>query len=162
MPSTQDLRALTASTLLLSGIGSGISLSLSTFLVPRLLEAPVPVMLKQWNSTFIQGRKSMPVLSALAALGYWYLAAKTKSPKLFGAAGALSVGIVPYTYVCMMKTNLELVKREREVNESQATLTEAVEKSSKWLVDSWGMLNLGRAGMMILGFGLGLGGVFIE
>ncbi|KAK4229769.1 hypothetical protein QBC38DRAFT_411776 [Podospora fimiseda] len=157
MPS--DLRPLKASTLFLSGLTSGISLSLSAFLVPRLLQAPVPIMLQQWKSAMIQGRNSIPLLSAITALGYWYLAAKTKSTKLFGAAGGLTLGIVPYTWIWMLKTNRELVKREEEFSQVK-TLTEVEEQSSKRLVDWWGVLNLGRAGMMILGFGLGLGGCF--
>ncbi|KAK4463103.1 hypothetical protein QBC42DRAFT_325097 [Cladorrhinum samala] len=195
-----DLRVLKASTLLLSGLASGLSLSLSVFLTPRLLEAPVPVMLKQWKSAFISGRASMPLLSAAAAAGYFYLAAKSRagaaaassssmivnSFRLFVAAGAMTLGIVPYTLGVMMGTNNKLIEREGDVNgrggQGQGhgqgrgqgrgrgakdggggiKVTAEVEKSSRGLVDWWGVLNLGRAGMMILGMGLGLGGIFLE
>ncbi|KAK4160955.1 hypothetical protein QBC43DRAFT_324573 [Cladorrhinum sp. PSN259] len=165
----QGLQALRASTLLLSGLASGISLSYSALLVPRLLEAPVPVMLKQWRSAYAQGKKLVPLLSVFTSLGYWYLAAKSNkfsshsnSNKLFGTAGALTFGIVPYTLAWMWGVNKELTRREKEVSAMQAEeLTAESERSSKQLVDWWGVLNLGRSGMMILGFGLGLAGVFI-
>lgn len=78
----------------------------------------------------------------------------------------------------MMGTNKKLIERDVEVNGPAnravedgtevtagvggAEVTVEVEKSTKGLVDWWGVLNLGRAGMMILGMGFGLGGVFLE
>lgn len=152
------IRLAQASALLLSSSLAGVSLAFSAFLVPRLLDLPVPLMLVQWRATFHQGSKTMPPAAAASAALYFYLAAAhRRGPKgvWYLAAGALSFGIVPYTIGFMMGTNRMLEARAERVEKAgvlEEVLEEVVEEAegvgSKYLVDRWGVLNLGRAVMV--------------
>lgn len=155
------IRLAQASALLLSSSLAGVSLALSSFLIPRLLELPVPLMLVQWRATFHQGSKTMPPAAAATAALYFYLAAAhRRGPKgvWYLVAGVLNFGIVPYTVAFMMGTN-RMLEARAERAERAGVLEEVVEEvveeaegvGSKFLVDRWGVLNLGRAVMVGVG-----------
>ncbi|KAK3341246.1 hypothetical protein B0T25DRAFT_335606 [Lasiosphaeria hispida] len=168
----------------LSASLSGASVAISAFVIPRLLESPVPLMLRQWFNSFKAGRAFMPGFAVLAAANYFYLAAAI--PRKFGggagltgrayaylAAGVLSVGIIPYTYAVMMPTNKRLVARVEGVESVEADIGLVAEEGeaarvaeesawvkgegSKYLVDRWATLNLGRAIMVAASAVLGIG-----
>ncbi|KAH6634146.1 hypothetical protein B0J18DRAFT_9886 [Chaetomium sp. MPI-SDFR-AT-0129] len=182
MATTTDLTRPTAITaLLLSSLAAGVNLSLSTFLVPRLLESPTPTMLTQWARTYSRGAKTIPTTAAVAAAAYIWLGWKAGPGggvrvlglgvrELYYAAAALSVGMAPYTVLVMQGTNDELHRLEKVANAQKkagvvgvaAAGDEVVvqEKSAKALVDWWGLLNLGRAGMLIGGVVCGLVATF--
>ena len=46
-----SIRAAQAAAIFLSAFSAGTNLSLSYFVVPRLLESPTPLMLQQWRRT---------------------------------------------------------------------------------------------------------------
>ncbi|KXX77445.1 Noranthrone monooxygenase [Madurella mycetomatis] len=155
-------KLLQTTTLLVTGLSSGISLSLSVFVTPRLLESPTPLMLRQWRHTYALGAATMPLTAVAAGAAYAWLALRAPGPRgraLLTAAAALTAGIVPYTWACMLGVNKRLVEKEREVaalEKGGAELTAEEEIGAKGLVDFWGMLNLGRAGMLIAGTACGL------
>ncbi|ESZ99609.1 hypothetical protein SBOR_0020 [Sclerotinia borealis F-4128] len=96
---------------------AGASLSISFIAVPRLLESPPHLLLKQWNNLFQQGKAFFPIASLVPAGSFFFLAYKQTSKlklKLFAAAGALAVGIIPYTLLCMMSTNTKLLGKVDE------------------------------------------------
>ncbi|KAK3328933.1 hypothetical protein B0H66DRAFT_539769 [Apodospora peruviana] len=118
------IRLLQIGSPLLTALLSGLSLSTSTLLVPRLLESPSPLMLKQWHATFTQGRNTIVPLSGAAAAGFAFLAYTLRNAGSVGGSNkarayllsaALCVGIVPYTVVVMMPTNLKLMKKMEEM-----------------------------------------------
>lgn len=99
---------------------AGASLSISFNTIPRLLESPPHLLLKQWNNLFQQGKAFFPIASLIPAGSFFFLAYKQTDKlklKLFAAAGALAVGIVPYTLLFMMYTNTKLLGK---VDEEQA------------------------------------------
>ena len=67
-------------------------------------------------------------------------------------AGALSVGIIPYTLTVLMGTNLKIFGREEEVSkaekEGKSRQASAGEESAQVLLRRWAVLNLGRAALM--------------
>lgn len=168
LPTT--IRVTQAGALLLSTLASGTSLTLSTFLVPRLLESPTPVMLTQWTRTYALGTAVMPLTCLMAGGAYLYLGiSKVAEVGLFRsraylAAGALTLGIIPFTILAMAGTNNALKSLEaeagmnnaREVEKKGEVEAERLERSAKGLVDWWGVLNLGRAGLLIAGAVCGL------
>jgi hypothetical protein len=146
----------------ISSAVSGASLSLSFFVVPRLLEAPTPLLLKQWNSSFDLGKKSIVPLAGVSAASYFYLAyelhsrlsASSSKWKMYLLAGLLSVAIVPYTLGIMMSTNKKLLAKVEETK-ALSFKDEVVEaglgdETAHKLVDKWGMLNLGRGALLVL------------
>ncbi|KAG4033422.1 hypothetical protein MFRU_005g04290 [Monilinia fructicola] len=107
-----EVVAITASSAL-----AGANLSISFITVPRILESPPHLLLKQWNNLFQQGKAFFPVASLIPAGSYFFLAYKQTSKlklKLFGAAGALAVGIIPYTLLFMLYTNSKLLGKVDE------------------------------------------------
>jgi hypothetical protein len=144
-----------------SSILSGYVTAASVTLVPRVLESPTPLLLKQWGNAYAVGTKNAPPFAALSAACYFYLAYSLPSPaakfKLYGyiAAGALTVGIVPYTLLVMMDTNKKLLAKVEETK-TLGVKDEVVEvglgnETAHKLVDNWGVLNLGRAVLLITG-----------
>jgi hypothetical protein len=163
-PTPTTLRLAQGTTLLLSSLTAGTSLSLSYFLIPRLLESPTPVMLTQWARTYARGAAVMPAAAVLSAAGMFWLSLVTREERARGylAAGLLTVGIVPYTILVMTGTNKTLKGLEGEMGIESAAAAAGkevgveAERSAKGLVDWWGVLNLGRAGLLIAGVGCGL------
>ncbi|KAK4207034.1 putative N-acetyltransferase [Rhypophila decipiens] len=169
------IRLLQGITPLLSSFTTGLSLSLSVILVPRLLESPSPLILRQWLSAFHQGKKLIPGLSILSSLGYFLLSwwhfhpsggssTNGRLSKIYLLAGVATLSIVPYTRIIMWPTNLKLMAKEEEFSSwgvDHVLVTEEEEKGAKYLVDHWGLLNLGRAGLVGLAAVLGLGAGYI-
>lgn len=82
--------------------------------------------------------------------------------EIFALAALVTVGILPYSFFLMggpEKTFVEEVRvkgkgKEKE-NEERAAGNNSENESVKQLVDRWGMINLGRTGLGIVGAGLG-------
>ncbi|AEO53320.1 hypothetical protein MYCTH_2294471 [Thermothelomyces thermophilus ATCC 42464] len=184
MANTQDTapcRLAQATALLLGTLSAGANLTLSAFLVPRLLESPTPLMLRQWVRTYRRGAATVPFAAGLAAAAYTYLyyylgtrgggaasASALLRARAYLAAGALTIGIVPYTLAVMAGTNSELKRMERAVGEvagadaaevpagEEEEVVVVEEESAKRLVDWWGVLNLGRGVLLLAGSICGL------
>ena len=134
----------------------GANLALSVHLIPRLLESPTPLLVRQWHAAYLLGKRTFPPLALLSSLSYFYLA--YKGDALEGnrmgylIAGLLTVGIVPYTALVMRGTNNKLIERRNEVGAlgNQDTVVEVGlgNESAHALVDWWGVLNLGRGAML--------------
>ncbi|KAK3388789.1 hypothetical protein B0T20DRAFT_85189 [Sordaria brevicollis] len=135
-PQTGSLTHLVQSlSVLLSASASGASLSLSFFLVPRLLESPTPLMLTQWRRVYEQTFSTLNRAGAAAALGYFLLAWRfgvrytsdvvkggmhalklVKRGRMYAAAGALLVlGMAPYGWVVLGGVERRLVARAEAV-----------------------------------------------
>lgn len=140
-------------------------------------------MLRQWNNTYNQGKKLIPGLTILSSAGYFFLSyyQRTASSsvggstglfkgiggigaaKIYALAGVIGLSVIPYTRLLMWGTNVALHNKEKETRalETEARRGEEVsieeEKSAKYLVDHWGLLNLGRAGLLGVAALLGLG-----
>ncbi|KAL2155008.1 hypothetical protein VTH82DRAFT_3684 [Thermothelomyces myriococcoides] len=179
---TVPYRLAQATGLLLGTLSAGANLTLSVFLVPRLLESPTPLMLQQWGRTYRRGAATVPFAAGLAAASYAYLSyyyyhhhhtslGLLTRARAYLAAAALTVGIVPYTLAVMGRTNRGLNQMERAVDQAAAAAKEASaesekeeeedvvgveEESAKRLVDWWGVLNLGRGVMLLAGSICGL------
>lgn len=148
-----------------SSLLAGASLTMSFMMVPRLLESPTPLLLKQWNGMFQAGKVSAPPVAAVSAASFFYLASKLPASadktKFYSyiAAGVLAVGIIPYTVVFMLPTNQKLLEKVEETKmlSLKDELVEAGlgEETAHKLVDKWGMLNLGRSVLMTIAAVLG-------
>ncbi|KAA8570365.1 hypothetical protein EYC84_002659 [Monilinia fructicola] len=177
-----EVVAITASSAL-----AGANLSISFITVPRILESPPHLLLKQWNNLFQQGKAFFPVASLIPAGSYFFLAYKQTSKlklKLFGAAGALAVGIIPYTLLFMLYTNSKLLgkvdeaqgvyanqsggdwdddreRSDRSYKKSSSSRRKVLDdddedvRTAHELVDRWALLNLGRSAMMIASAAIG-------
>lgn len=166
--SSTSLRTVQTIGITTSGLLAGSSLGISFFVVPRLLESPTPLLLKQWRHSFEQGKASMPIGALFSSGTFAFLAwdayRRTASVlpaqwKQYLASALLAIGIVPYTVLFLRATNEKLLKREEETR-SFGPADTIVEvglggESAHQLVDRWASLNLGRALMLVVSTALG-------
>lgn len=166
-----SIRAAQALAIFASAGSAGLSLGVSALVLPRLLESPTPLMLRQWARLLEAGKRTFPALAAAAAAPYWFLAYRfwggagwnggTRAGWLYLVAGGLCVGTVPYTLAVVMPTNRRLlrkVEQTRMLGEADEVVeTGAREESAKYLVDHWGLLHMGRVVMIAAAGMIGLG-----
>ncbi|KAL1888488.1 hypothetical protein Sste5346_009532 [Sporothrix stenoceras] len=161
------VRGAQAASIFISAAAAGGALGISTFLVPRILESPTGVMLRQWGRTFQASKIAFPgaATAAAAAFGFvYYKTANATSPtslevtasSLPLVAAGLCLAIVPYTFLVLRPTNKELLAKsalaEQDVKVTKAdraagagtVYTAQEEESAKQLVDRWATLSLGR------------------
>jgi hypothetical protein len=132
----------------------------SVALIPRLMESPTPLMLRQWRTAFIQGKNSMPPLGLIASSSFFYLAYEAHQVadilpykwKAYLTSGLLTIGIIPYTILILGPTNRKLLAKAAETS-TLALDDKVVEvglggETAHKLVDDWATLNLGRGIML--------------
>ncbi|KAK2046268.1 hypothetical protein LZ31DRAFT_203040 [Colletotrichum somersetense] len=145
---------------------AGLNLGLSVFVVPRLLESPTPLMLRQWSAMFARASRVFPLPTLACALSYWsmayrlhYAGGDRTTSRLLAAAGALCFAIVPWNRFIMGGVNRELARRAGEASGMGVMavgLTQEEQEGAKSLVDRWGLYNLGRIVAVGLGGAVGL------
>ncbi|KAN0117714.1 protein of unknown function (DUF1772) domain containing protein [Hyaloscypha variabilis] len=146
----------------------GLAAGMSFFTIPRLLESPTPLMLRQWRKMYIAGKHVAIPCAFLSSLSYFYLSYSSFSSTnpfaggggfgnrvgvAYATAGILSVGIIPVTFAVLMPTNHKLERKEEETralgkNDEVVEIGIKREETAKVLIDRWGVLNLWRAGML--------------
>ena len=137
------IRALQAATILASTAAGVGNASLSLFVIPRLLESPTPLMLRQWKNMHALTHLIFPPPIVLSGLAYFYLAYATRS-RLYALAGALCAGATPWTWTLMMPLNRKLLRRAEDLHGLGADVEVADAEGAKKLVDDWGIFNLPR------------------
>jgi hypothetical protein len=167
------VQAVQIATIFTSATSTGLSLGFSLWAIPRLLESPVPLMLRQWSKMFIFGKQVMPPLALLSGVGFFYLAYNSWSlrsvsskPSLYLVAGSLCVAFIPFTLILIEPTNQQLFAKlaesDKMLGSAAGTDTEFEmfknaggaqfgakwQNSAKQLVDYWGTINVGRAGLL--------------
>ncbi|KAK7420169.1 hypothetical protein QQZ08_010525 [Neonectria magnoliae] len=135
-----------------SAWSSGAIASISIVGIPAALIAPsAPAVI--WAEFFARGVALMPKIAVTTAGAYLYAAYDTRQRggnwKGFVVGAALAVAIVPYTLVFMAGTNDLLHAAAKDMG---AFSQEEVKK----LVGRWGVLNLGRSVLPLVGAGVGL------
>lgn len=159
-PSTPAIRTAEAATIFLSTLTAGGNLALSFLVVPRLLESPTPLMLRQWVNSYNITKVVFPALGSLSGLSYLFLSyhhhhhsAVASKARAYLAAGLLCLSVMPYTGFLIVPTNKKILRKADEMKGMKAVEGVEVEEkgvgplgedSAKWLVDHWGMLNLPR------------------
>ncbi|TDZ36109.1 Monooxygenase hypC [Colletotrichum spinosum] len=162
-PQSSAFRNLQLSTVFVNTFAAGLNLSLSFFVIPRLLESPTPLMLRQFKNMFRWSSRAFPFPVIACAISYWYMAYAFRhipaKSRLFTAAGALCVTIVPWTKFVIHDINRKLFQKAEETKDMgimAVGLTQEEEEGAKYLVDQWGLWNLGRNVGVTLGSALGL------
>ncbi len=172
------VRAAQVASVLFSAAAAGGGLTISGFLIPRLLESPPGLMLRQWQRVYDTGKVTFPSAAAVAAVSFALVYAQadkavaTAWPAL--AAAGVCLSVVPYTAVALLPTNKLLFKRvaaaeadaqtaspstTAKAGDGTAYSTSFTEKEAaecRALVRYWGQLNVGRGLLMTAGAVVGL------
>lgn len=144
------LRLAQTTSITLSLLSSGIALAESFLLIPRLLESPVPLMLRQWRALVTTSSRLFRATTLPAAAAFFLLSWACSPRGAYLGAGLLCGAVGPYTWLVVAPTNRELECRAEGAEGEMGVEREA---SARWLVDHWGVLNLPR------GVALGVAGV---
>ncbi|KAI4732970.1 DUF1772-domain-containing protein [Aureobasidium sp. EXF-12298] len=146
---------LTSAAYLAGAIGS-----ISWQSVPALLDAPAPLLARQWKKIFDQGKVAAPPMAVLSSAIFGYLAYREPTAssgfKLYTVAAILVPSIIPYTVFLMSGINNKLQEKARSLANASLTDT-AVEsgvaqgETAHELLDKWATLNLGRSLLPLLG-----------
>lgn len=130
--------------------------SLSTFAVPGLLVGSVPAreLARQWQTVYNRGKATMPFVAIASLAGFAYVAYQQRSQgqpawTRYGLAGALTIGIVPFTIIAMTATNNSLM----QVASGATALGEDATRS---LLLKWKGLNMARSMLPLAGAVVGL------
>jgi hypothetical protein len=158
------IRATQATSIALSTTVAGLNLGLSFFVIPRLLESPTPLMLRQWSSMFKVTSKALPPPFLVNGLLNAYLAYKIPGKaRIYGLAAALSLSIFPYTYGLLLPINRKLHAKVAEVEILNLAFGDVMgeemgtkEETGHALVDRWGLYNLYRGSVAFVAGCVGL------
>ncbi|KAI5243213.1 DUF1772-domain-containing protein [Aureobasidium subglaciale] len=145
---------LTASAYLAGSLGSFSFMS-----VPALMDAPAPLLAKQWKKIFDIGKVTLPPLALVSGAIFGYLAYReptdSSSFNLYTAAAILVPSIVPYTVFVMSAVNNKL--QDKATSLANASLTDveveagAEGETAHQLLEKWATLNLGRSLLPLIG-----------
>ncbi|RHZ48587.1 DUF1772 domain-containing protein [Aspergillus thermomutatus] len=148
---------------------SGNILSLSMITTPALLQslhekqATPSTAAKLWANIYTCGKTQNPPIAAATAAVFFYLAWSVRegtalslltarnSGLLYGVAGVLTGGIIPFTLACMMGTNRSLEAKVGSKDEIEGTRTDV-----ETLLRRWGVLNAVRGALPLVGAVVGV------
>lgn len=139
---------------------AGANLGLSFFVVPRLLESPTPVMVRQWRNMHAAASRVFPVAVLAPGLAHVFLAWRLPGrARLYAAAAAaFALGTVPYGFAFLTPVARKLLAKAREVESSGECNEVGIrrEETAHVLVDRWATLNLVRGAAVLVAGCLGL------
>lgn len=112
-------------------------------------DGPPDAQLRQWQTAYHAGHRTMPRVAALTALGHavvaWQQAGRGGEWRGLAAAAVLTLAIVPFTFAFIMPTNNAL---EREIARETKTLSRAAAVA---LLQKWARWNLLRSVLPLAG-----------
>lgn len=134
---------------------------LSILAIDGLLSVSTPVstqlLAQQWAGMYHRGKVLGPQVAILGAFGYGYLAYERSSRGLdwtkFVGAAALTLGMVPFTFIFMFPTNNALLRVAAGVGAMGG------EGAVRELLVKWKDLNLMRSLFPLAGAALGFWGL---
>ena len=133
-------------------------MSLSLVTVPLLLDTNTQVdhLLRQWLQLFHNGHMIMPTTSVATFFVYLYVVFNKRSSGRswtgYAVAGAVTVGMIPFTLIVMVSTNNTLFALVDAINDAtQVTSLEYV----KELVTRWSWMHVVRSLFPLFGSILG-------
>ncbi|KAK4995161.1 hypothetical protein LTR66_004969 [Elasticomyces elasticus] len=138
--------------------GAMMSLSLTT--IPLFLDTNTQSahMLSQWVRLYHYGHLLLPSMAVATCLIYGYLVfSKRASGKpwiTYAVAGAVTVTMIPFTWIVMVPTNNTLFRLNDEIKVAVPALDHVQE-----LVKGWGRLHAFRSLFPLVGAILGFSGL---
>ncbi|PIB01393.1 hypothetical protein CB0940_00302 [Cercospora beticola] len=140
---TAQVLGLTASAFL-----AGKTFAASYNAAPALLQAPAPLLAKQWQILFTRDKLLAPIISLFSSGTFACLAYRdqtwTKPAILYTTASSLLLALIPYTYLLGEPVNKKLEEKARTLKAEEAPGVKR-EESVHGLVDTWASVNFGRA-----------------
>lgn len=141
----------------------GIMMGISLMTIPLFLDTNIQPahMLTQWIRLYHYGHLILPPMAVATCLIYAYtVTSKRASGKpwiIYAVAGAVTVSVLPFTWLVMVPTNNTLFRLDDEIIAAVPTLDYVQE-----LVTRWGRLHFVRSSFPLVGAILGFSGLLSE
>lgn len=138
---------------------SGLLMSLYSITMPVLISTSTSehVLLRQWRIIFDKGHTQGPALAVSTSVIYCYVAwareTANESGKPYLLAAALTMGIVPYTWVFMWRTNTNLFDA---VDQSRTKTLNITKGRAEDMIKQWTTLHGVRSLFPLAGALVGL------
>jgi len=122
--------------------------------VPAILQAPAPLLAKQWRTTWERAKATLPAATIVCGSAFAWLASRedrsTNAFRLYLASAILLPSTLPYTALLLGPINAKLVQKSDDlaataITDASAEAGVTKEETVHALVDKWATLNLGRA-----------------
>lgn len=127
---------------------TGKAFAASFSFTPALLEAPAPLLARQWKKQFDSDKYVAPAIALFSSGVFSYIAyrndAWTKPSILYTTSASLLLALLPYTFFISDPVNRQL---ESKAQSLALTATEdgvPQEETTHALVDKWATINLGK------------------
>ncbi|KAI1401772.1 hypothetical protein F4819DRAFT_457152 [Hypoxylon fuscum] len=160
-----SIRALQATSIALLTSTAGLSASLSFFVIPRLLESPTPVLIRQFGRMLSSAHQLLPLPLVLPGVLHAYLAYQLPDKaRWYAAAAALTFSTLPWTRAVMMPVNRKMEAKAQAVSAMDASaadvlveeITASREETAHALADAWATRNLYRPAVAFVAGCIGL------
>jgi hypothetical protein len=136
---------------------TGAMMSLSLMAVPVMLDTmkDPPQLYHQWARMYHYGHQVLPGMAVTTLMLYGYIGMKKRAAKrpwtIFVVAGAVTVAMLPFTWIFMVPTNNKLF--DLDAKSSGAVVTTVVEAQN--LVRKWSWLHMARSMFPLAGAVIG-------
>ncbi len=133
-------------------------MGLSLIAIPLLLDSNTQTdqLLRQWVCLYNYGHRLLPAISIATLVTYAYVVYRKwtggASWTSYAVAGALTVGIIPFTLIFMHSTNNLLFRLEEEIGANPKVTTL---ENAQTLVTKWSRMHLVRSCFPLAGALLG-------
>lgn len=135
---------------------------------------PISHLTHQWHTLYDRGRKIFPALGAASSATFWYVAwaLRETQPRracYYAAAATATMGIMPFTVLCMHAVNKTLTehatrddaaaaegKEAMKLSEAELARREREDVEALRLLRRWSCMNLIRGAMPLVGAVLGV------
>ncbi|KAF2994356.1 hypothetical protein E8E13_000980 [Curvularia kusanoi] len=160
-----------------SGYMLGQNASLSLAALPALMQAPSPLLARQWWTLLNASGNIARPLGLISGLALTYATYHTHPRgglafRLNLVATLVLQAVIPITLVWLLPLNKKIEERMGELNrvdpkalevrgEREVLGIQGEGESTHALVDWWGVLNLGRAVPIAVGFGCAVAGAVV-
>ncbi|CAK4034461.1 Noranthrone monooxygenase [Lecanosticta acicola] len=132
---------------------SGAMMSLFLLTIPVIQDSSTSTtqLLRQWNLVFYKGHIQGPLI-AIATGTVHILTAWRSGERLFAVSGAITVSMIPYTWIFMRGVNDALFAASEWADE----IKEGKSENLRQLVNSWSRFNAVRALFPLAGSIMGM------
>lgn len=139
-------------------LSSGAMMSLSLMAVPVFLEttSKSSQLFYQWTRMYHYGHQVLPGMAITTLILYGYVAFTRRATRrpwtIYALAGAITISMLPFTWIFMVPTNNTLFRLEEE---NRAISINPIDEAQD-LVSYWSWLHLLRSLFPLFGAALGL------
>ncbi|CCU82476.1 unnamed protein product [Blumeria hordei] len=127
---------------------AGGSMSIAGFMIPAIRQSPTPILLSQFRQMYRRGSNSAPPIAVVTATALAYVAYHfrlTSAWKQWALASALSISIIPFTFVVIYPT-IRTLEGWDDTHGEGIDRKDVIE-----VISAWNRRHIARSSLSLLG-----------